>query len=101
MNSVEATAESADTPPDFNFLAGITAGQPIITLPIKLHLQNPMLGPSCYIGSDANPIVVHPENTDLSKAQADDRRAAQVASGLVSHLITQTMKDRNAAMTVE
>jgi hypothetical protein len=69
VNAVEATAESAGTPSDFNFLAGISTGQPIITLPIKLHLQNPMLGPSCYIGSDANPIVLHPENTDLSNAQ--------------------------------
>jgi hypothetical protein len=69
LNSVQATAESAGTPSDFNFLAGISTGQPIITLPIKLHLQNPLLGPSCYIGSDANPIVLHPENTDLSNAQ--------------------------------
>jgi hypothetical protein len=69
VNVVEATAESAGAPSDFNFLAGISIGQPIITLPIKLHLQNPMLGPSCYIGSNADPIVLHPENTDLSNAQ--------------------------------
>jgi hypothetical protein len=43
-------------------------GQPIIALPMKIHLQNPALGPSCFIGSDQNPIVVHPENTDLSNA---------------------------------
>jgi hypothetical protein len=27
------------------------------------------LGPSCFIGSEQDPIVLHPENTDLSGAQ--------------------------------
>jgi hypothetical protein len=29
-----------------------------VELPIKVHLQNELLGPNCYIGSDAEPIVL-------------------------------------------
>jgi hypothetical protein len=30
-----------------------------VTLPIKVKLDNELLGPNCYIGSDAEPIVLH------------------------------------------
>jgi hypothetical protein len=67
-----ATVESAGTPSNFNLFAGISIGQPIITLPIKIHLesQSIALGPDCFIGSDQNPIVLNPANTDLSNAMA-------------------------------
>jgi sugar lactone lactonase YvrE len=70
--TVTATVESAGTPSDFDLLAGLSLGVPIITLPVKIHLvgQNVDLGPSCFIGSEQNPIVLHPENTDLTNAQA-------------------------------
>ena len=29
-----------------------------LTLPLKIHLENPLLGSSCYIGSDAHPVVI-------------------------------------------
>jgi hypothetical protein len=29
-----------------------------LSLPVKVHLENPFLGSSCYIGSDAHPIVI-------------------------------------------
>jgi len=29
-----------------------------ISLPIKVHLENEQLGPNCYIGSDAEPVVI-------------------------------------------
>jgi streptogramin lyase len=69
--TVTATVESAGNPSDFDLLAGISVGMPIITLPIKIHLvgQTVDLGPSCFIGSDMNPIVLHPANTDVSNAQ--------------------------------
>jgi hypothetical protein len=28
-----------------------------LTLPIKVHLENPLLGPSCYVGSSSAPVV--------------------------------------------
>jgi hypothetical protein len=30
-----------------------------LSLPIKVHLENPFLGSSCYVGSNSNPIVVN------------------------------------------
>jgi hypothetical protein len=30
-----------------------------LTLPIKVHLENPLLGSNCYIGSNAEPIVLN------------------------------------------
>jgi hypothetical protein len=65
---VTAVTQSAGLPSNFNLFAGIQTGVPIITLPIKIHLENPILGPSCFIGSDQNPILLNPENTDLSNA---------------------------------
>lgn len=32
---------------------------PAVTLPLKVHLENETLGDECYIGSDAEPIVLH------------------------------------------
>jgi hypothetical protein len=37
-------------------------GNPTIdpfTLPIKVHLENPVLGNNCYVGSNSNPILLH------------------------------------------
>jgi hypothetical protein len=42
--------------------APTSAGEnhPLFKLPIKLHLQGSLLGPSCFIGSDRTPIVLAP-----------------------------------------
>jgi hypothetical protein len=69
--SATATIQSAGTPTDFDLLAGISLGVPILTLPTKIHLTNgsPVdLGPTCFIGSDMDPMVLHPANIDLSGA---------------------------------
>ena len=60
LNNVYATAELAGTPSHFNLFAGLTTGVPILTLPVKIHLANPLLGSSCYIGTQQEPIVLHP-----------------------------------------
>ena len=39
--------------------ANLFGVEPAVTLPIKIHLQNEMLGENCYIGSDEDPIVLH------------------------------------------
>jgi hypothetical protein len=70
VGTVTAVTQSAGNPSDFDLFAGIQTGVPIITLPIKIQLQNPALGPSCFIGSDQDPILLHPENTDFSTAQS-------------------------------
>jgi hypothetical protein len=30
-----------------------------LTLPVRVHLKNPLLGNSCYVGSEASPIELH------------------------------------------
>jgi hypothetical protein len=68
---VTVVTESAGTPSNFNLFGGISTGQPIITIPIKIRLENnPILGPDCSIGSDQNPILLNPQNTDLSNAKS-------------------------------
>jgi hypothetical protein len=70
VGAVTAVTESAGLPSNFNLFAGIQTGVPIITLSIKIHLENPALGPSCFIGSDQDPILLNPANTDLSNAKS-------------------------------
>lgn len=62
LNKVTATIESVNSPSDFQLLAGTTTGKPIVTLPVRIHLENPFLGSNCYIGSSSNPIVLRPQN---------------------------------------
>ncbi|GGU28387.1 hypothetical protein [Streptomyces violascens] len=62
LNRITATVESAGTPTGFDLTAGATSGRPILSIPVRIHLQNPLLGGSCYIGSAAHPIVLRPQN---------------------------------------
>lgn len=71
LNNVIATLGSAGDPSNFNLGAGLSSGIPIVTLPAKIHLQNPFLGPRCYIGTNANPIVLQPENATNPVVQTE------------------------------
>ncbi|WP_260696856.1 hypothetical protein [Streptomyces sp. 130] len=62
LNRVTATIESVNTPTGFQLVAGTTTGKPILTLPVRIHLENPLLGDKCYIGSSSNPILLRPQN---------------------------------------
>jgi hypothetical protein len=68
INTVTATLVSAGEPYNFDLFAGIELNKPIVSLPVKIHLQNPLLGRDCYIGSDEEPIVIQPENLTISNA---------------------------------
>jgi hypothetical protein len=77
VNDVYATAELAG-PVQFDFLNYLIGTGPALTLPLKVHLTNPFLGSSCYIGSSSNPVTVRltlgttsppPPNTPISGAQ--------------------------------
>ena len=65
---ITAIVSSAGDPSNFSLGAGLGTGQPIITLPIKIQLVGAGLGPSCFIGTAQNPIVLMPENTSLAGA---------------------------------
>jgi hypothetical protein len=70
VGPVTAVTESAGTPSNFCLFCGIEADQPILTIPIKIHLESPTLGPDCTIGTHKNPILLNPQNTDLSNAKS-------------------------------
>lgn len=74
VNDVYATAEQAG-PINFNLANAIAGAGTAVTLPIRVHLTNPFLGSSCYIGSTSNPVSLKltsgttappPPNTPIS-----------------------------------
>ncbi|MYR59176.1 hypothetical protein GTY54_24040 [Streptomyces sp. SID625] len=65
LNKITATVESVGAPHDFNQTAGILTDEPIVAIPVRIHLQNPFLGSNCYIGTKSNPIVLRPHNVNL------------------------------------
>jgi hypothetical protein len=59
---VTATTElvaTATNPAILNLTALIEEKGTAITLPVRVHLKNPLLGAACYIGSEAHPIQLH------------------------------------------
>lgn len=65
---VQATVELAGLPSDFDGGAALGSGGSIVTLPVRVHLQNAILGSRCYIGSAKDPILLKPM---LQSAPAD------------------------------
>jgi hypothetical protein len=58
LTEVTATSELAG-PVEINVPAfGLREGAAVV-LPMKVKLDNPALGPSCYVGSDSEPITPH------------------------------------------
>ena len=60
LTGVTATTELAAPASSVSVNVGalLAAEGAALTLPIKVHLENPLLGSSCYIGSNSAPIVV-------------------------------------------
>lgn len=59
LTDVTATVELATTElPEVDILASIYGGE-VVALPIKIRLRNALLGNKCFIGSNADPIVLH------------------------------------------
>jgi hypothetical protein len=70
---VKATIESAGTP-----LGSMV--EPPFTLPVKVHLENPLLGNACYIGSNAEPINLN-LTTGTTAPPAPNKPITGVPSG--------------------
>lgn len=60
VTGVNATTELAAPASEIhsNILHLIERQGTALSLPLKVHLENPFLGSSCYIGSNAHPIVI-------------------------------------------
>jgi hypothetical protein len=58
LTNIETSMQPAGTPSDFG-PAGAAGTGPVLTLPIKVQLTGSILGKTCYVGSDSNPIVLH------------------------------------------
>ena len=74
LNRVTATVAMAGEPSGFSTTAGLFQGRPIVTLPVKVNLDHPLLDPNCSIGSEAQPIILQPSNTvrpTAASARAD------------------------------
>jgi hypothetical protein len=59
---VTATTELVATttnPAILNLVALSTEEGVALTLPVRVHLKNPLLGNSCYIGSEKSPVQLH------------------------------------------
>jgi hypothetical protein len=60
VTGVNATTELAAPASSIslNTIALVSQSGTALSLPLKVHLENPLLGSSCYIGSNAHPIVI-------------------------------------------
>jgi hypothetical protein len=61
VTGVTATTELAAPASSITIsLAALLSGSgTALSLPVKVHLENPFLGSSCYIGSNAHPVVIN------------------------------------------
>jgi hypothetical protein len=81
---VDPTATKAffcGTGPLFSCLDGPSPAS-VITVPVKVHLHNPVLGPNCYIGSNANPIVLNLQETANSAPVTSGAGNALIVTGV-------------------
>lgn len=64
-------------------LAGTPAftGFELITLPIKVHLINGVLGNNCYVGSTSNPITLHLALSSIPKITSDSLEILHINNG--------------------
>jgi hypothetical protein len=102
LNKVTATLESAGYASDFSLAAGLSAGIPIVTLPEKIHLQNSFLGSDCYIGTNADPIVLHPENatTPNVKAEGFDGNGTPDKTGVMTGIYSKAGTQQDKSFSV-
>jgi hypothetical protein len=59
VTATTEVAASVHNPATLNLGALLAQSGTAITLPVRVHLKNPLLGEGCFIGSEANPITLH------------------------------------------
>ena len=72
LNALTATIQPAGNPSNLNVANAFTQGATVVTLPVKIHLSNPLLGSNCYIGSNSSPIVLNPKTVVVPPNSSSD-----------------------------
>ncbi|MBV9384199.1 MAG: hypothetical protein JOY82_17140 [Streptosporangiaceae bacterium] len=102
LNAVTAVVQPAGNPSGFSLAAGLGTGTPIVTVPVKIQLRNPLLGPDCYLGSNSHPILLHPQNLTTPQVSSEqfDANGTPDPSGVMFALVTTggTQGDSSAAI---
>jgi hypothetical protein len=85
LNKLTAVLKPAGNPSNFNLFAGLSPGKPIVTLPVKIQLQNPLLGSNCYLGSNSRPILLRPQTLvpGAVSAQSFDANGTPDSNGVL------------------
>ena len=65
-----------------NSCFGVPNPSTALRVPIKVHLHNLVLGPNCYIGSNADPIILNLQETPTSRPLPSSVGNATVVSGV-------------------
>jgi hypothetical protein len=79
-----------------------------LTLPVRVHLKNPLLGESCYVGSEAHPIQLHlttgttspPEPNKPIKGKAGTVTIEEEGGGEVTKLSENSLVDNAFSVPV-
>jgi hypothetical protein len=69
--------------------SGLYGLEPAVVLPLKVHLQNELLGENCYVGSDEEPILLQLFNT------GQPEKFEQPAKGKILKLNHLTISDKS------
>jgi hypothetical protein len=59
VTAIMEPVDNAKAPAVFNEFAFVSEEGAALTLSFRLHLKNPFLGTSCYIGSESSPLLLH------------------------------------------
>jgi hypothetical protein len=112
VTGVTATTELAaneHNPAILNLAAIVNQEGTALTLPVKIHLKNPLLGESCYIGSEASPIQLHltdgttnppPPNKPISGKLGTEENEFEGEEGVVTLYKNQTLVDNAFSVPV-
>lgn len=58
ITGVTATTELVKTPAFLNLGAALAKEGTVLTLPVRVHLENAFLGSGCYVGSSSHPVNI-------------------------------------------
>jgi hypothetical protein len=90
LTGVTATTElaaSTSHPAILNLAAMVEEKGTALTLPVKLHLKNPLLGEACFLGSETHPVLL--DLTDGTTAPPEPNKPIKGKLGKLSSEIEE------------